>query len=276
MTVQDASGRLVYANDVAAELLGCASASELVATPPDQLIARFESAQMAVPAFADWCSVSLPREDGVLDPVAVAHVDLERVRFAHEVRERYPQRIDAPELEGFLQARRAERIEISDEMLREAARDEEHYRLLAGLGLRSAIRVPMFAGDELLGVVSFVTGEAGRTLTEADVGVAEELARRASVAIQNAELFEERSRAAVTLENALRPPRLPAIPGWRAASFYEPASGGGQVGGDFYDSFRVGDEWALMIGDVGGRGVEAAALTAMARYTLRTALAIDE
>jgi serine phosphatase RsbU (regulator of sigma subunit) len=74
----------------------------------------------------------------------------------------------------------------------------------------------------------------------------------------------------------LRPPDLPPIPGWLAASMYEPTSEGGLVGGDFYDAFETPVGWMVVIGDVGGRGVDAAALTAMARYTLRTAGAMSE
>ena len=373
VTVQDAEGRLVYANAAAAELLGCASPEELLATPPTELIQRFESfmedgspldtdrlpgrrvlrgerpepivvrainratgeerwqlvkasavpstsgrgmrainiiedvtetkraeiaqrmlakageelaasldyestlkrvAQMAVPNFADWCAVSLLLPDGSFDPVAVAHVDPEKVRMAQELQERYPAHASDPQVTEFLAEAKAELTEITPEMLREAAQDAEHHRMLDALGLRSAIRVPMTAGDEVLGIITFVTTGQGRLLRETDVEVAEELARRASVAIQNAQLFDERSRAARTLEQALRPPLLPAIPGWRSAGLYEPASGGGKVSGDFYDAFEVPGGWAVMIGDVGGRGVEAAALTAMARYTLRTAAAI--
>ena len=375
VTVQDERGGLIYANHAAAELLGCASAEELLATPPQDLVGRFESftedgrpldverlpgrqalrgevpepltvravnratgeerwqtvkataiaapggagrrainviedmtetkraeiaqrlladagrtlgssldyeatlqevARMAVPGFADWCGVSLPREDGAMDQVAVAHADPDKVRFAHELNARYPSRVDDPGTQMILEAGRATLIEVTDELVRESAKDEEHYRLINEIGLRSAIGAPMFAGDEFLGTISFVTSAEGRRLTEADLPVADELARRGSVAIQNARLFEERSHTARTLEQAMRPPDLPAIPGWRAASFYEPASEGGLVGGDFYDAFETRDGWLVVIGDVGGRGVDAAALTAMARYTLRTAGAMSD
>ena len=375
VTVQDSEGNLVYANNAAAALLGFATGEELLATPPEEIVARYESftedgrpldpqalpgrqalrgedprpllvravnretgeerwqmvkatatpapdggvratnviedvteskraeiaqrllaqagdtlgssldyaatlqevAQLAVPTFADWCGVSMPREDGVMEQVAVAHADPEKVRMAQELSERYPSRIDDPGTAMIVDAGRATLLEISDELLRQTAKDEEHHRLLVEVGLRSAIGVPMFAGDEFLGTISFVTSdEAGRRLTENDLPVADELGRRASVAIQNARLFAERSHAARTLEQALRPPELPAIPGWRAATMYEPASEGGLVGGDFYDAFEGREGWVVVIGDVGGRGVDAAALTAMARYTLRTASAMSE
>ncbi|HEX6116608.1 MAG TPA: SpoIIE family protein phosphatase [Solirubrobacterales bacterium] len=375
VTVQDEHGGLVYANNAAAELLGCASAEELLATRPEDLVARFESftedgapldprrlpgrqalrgedpqpltiravnkatgeerwqivkatsiagpegrgrrainviedmtetkraeiaqrllaeasdalassldyeatlqevARMAVPRFADWCGVSMPRQDGSMDQVAVAHADPDKVRFAHELNARYPSRIDDPGTRMVVEAGGATVIEVTDELLRESAQDDEHYRLIKEIGLRSAIGAPMFAGDEFLGTISFVTSDEGRRLTEHDLDVADELARRASVAIQNARMFEERSRAARTLEQALRPPELPPIPGWRSATMYEPASEGGLVGGDFYDAFEAREGWLVVIGDVGGRGVDAAALTAMARYTLRTAGAMSD
>ena len=374
VTVQDEQGGLVYANDAAAELLGCASAEELLATPPQDLVGRFESftedgaplaveelpgraalrgedprpltiravnratgderwqtvkataitapgggrrainviedvteakrveiaqrllaeagrtlassldyeatlkevARMAVPGFSDWCGVSLPREDGTMEQVAVAHSDPEKVRFVRELSARYPSRIDDPGTRMVIEGGKAILVEMTDELLRETAKDDEHYRLIQKIGLRSAIGAPMFAGDEFIGSIAFVNSDEGRRLTADDLDVADELARRASVAILNARLFEERSHAARTLEQALRPPALPQIPGWRAASMYEPASEGGLVGGDFYDAFEARDGWLVVIGDVGGRGVDAAALTAMARYTLRTAGAMSD
>ena len=260
--------------EIAQRLL--AEAGEALGSSLDYETTLQRVARMAVPTFADWCGVSMPRGDGYMDQVAVAHADPEKVRFAHELNQRYPPRIDDVGTRMVIEAGRATLIEVSDELLRESAKDEEHYRLLAEVGLRTAIGAPMFAGEEFLGSVSFVTSADGRRLTEDDLYVADELARRASVAIQNARLFEERSHAAKTLEQALRPPDLPAIPGWRSATMYEPASEGGLVGGDFYDAFEGRDGWLVVIGDVGGRGVDAAALTAIARYTLRTAGAMSE
>jgi hypothetical protein len=82
-------------------------------------------------------------------------------------------------------------------------------------------------------------------------------------------MVRERTRIARTLQAGLLPPRLPAIPGWASAALYRPAGRENWVGGDFYDAFRIQDGWMLVVGDVAGRGAEAASLTAMARYTLR-------
>lgn len=92
---------------------------------------------------------------------------------------------------------------------------------------------------------------------------------------QRAEESERRATLlAQTLQQTLIPPALPAIPGVDVAAVYRPAGYGDQVGGDFYDVFEVAeDDWVVVIGDVCGKGVEAAVVTALARYTIRAAAA---
>jgi serine phosphatase RsbU (regulator of sigma subunit) len=102
--------------------------------------------------------------------------------------------------------------------------------------------------------------------------LAEELASRCALALDNARLFRERSRIARTLQESLLPPMLPALPGLDVAARFRAAGEGLEVGGDFYDLFETGDSgWAVAIGDVCGKGSEAAAITALARYTVRAA-----
>ena len=133
--------------------------------------------------------------------------------------------------------------------------------------------VPMRAGPEIIGTVSFVMGdESGRVLDREDVELAKELGRRAGTAVENARRFAERSEIADTLERALLPPALPSVPGWEIASLYRAGGQGNDVGGDFYDIVEGPDGWTAIIGDVTGRGAGAAALTSLARYTLRTAI----
>jgi serine phosphatase RsbU (regulator of sigma subunit) len=84
-------------------------------------------------------------------------------------------------------------------------------------------------------------------------------------------LLAERSRVAEALAQSLAPGRLPSIPGCEVASRYQPAGDGSEIGGDFYDIFTLGeDTWGVVLGDVSGKGAEAAAVTALARFTLRT------
>jgi serine phosphatase RsbU (regulator of sigma subunit) len=103
------------------------------------------------------------------------------------------------------------------------------------------------------------------------VELAEELGRRSAAAVENARLYTERSRIAQTLQMGLLPDELPQIGGFELAALYRPAGAESFVGGDFYDAFATDRGWMVVVGDVTGRGAEAAALTAQARHTLRTA-----
>ena len=108
--------------------------------------------------------------------------------------------------------------------------------------------------------------------------VIRELARRAAFAVDNARLFGESSYIATKLQQSLLPPHLPEIPGVEIAARFRPAGEANDVGGDFYDIFVRGpDEWAITIGDVCGKGADAAAVTSLARHTLRaTAMRGDD
>jgi serine phosphatase RsbU (regulator of sigma subunit) len=130
--------------------------------------------------------------------------------------------------------------------------------------------VPMISRARMLGTITFVSAESSRLFDEDDVLLAEDLGRRAAVAFDNARLYSERAQIARTLQESLLPPQLPTIPGVDMAARYLPAGEGNEVGGDFYDLFDVGSgDWSIVIGDVCGKGADAAALTALARYTLR-------
>jgi serine phosphatase RsbU (regulator of sigma subunit) len=162
--------------------------------------------------------------------------------------------------------------EIPDEMLRDGAQSEEHYRALVEFGMRSAIIVPLITRGRTIGALTFVSGNSGRRFDEQDVELAQELARRCATAIDNARLYTERSYIARTLQESLLPIELPDIPGVEAAARFRPTGEGNEVGGDFYDMFETGTRgWAVVMGDVCGKGPDAAAVTALARYTLRAA-----
>jgi serine phosphatase RsbU (regulator of sigma subunit) len=113
--------------------------------------------------------------------------------------------------------------------------------------------------------------ESGRAFEDRDLSLIEELARRAAVAVENSRLYTERSRIATTLQQSLLPEELPQIEGFQLASLYRAAGEQNDVGGDFYDAFAIPSGWVIVVGDVTGRGPEAAALTSLARYTMRTA-----
>jgi PAS domain S-box-containing protein len=140
-------------------------------------------------------------------------------------------------------------------------------KLLAGV-----LTVPLaIAGQPAIGALSLAIAESGRQFDETDLVLARELGHRVAMAIENARLYAERSLIATTLQRSLLPPELPDIPGFRLAGFYQAAGEQNDVGGDFYDVFEVPGGWMVVVGDVAGRGAEAAALTSLSRYTLRTA-----
>ncbi len=230
-------------------------------------------ASLAVPEVADWCAVDMVA-DGEIERVALAHQDPAMVEMAEELAQRYPSDPRAATgVPAVLRSGRSELYaEISDELLRSAIQDEEQYRLIRQIGMRSAMIVPMVARGRSAGALSFVSGPSGRRFDEHDLELAEELARRCATAIDNARLFTERAYIARTLQESLLPAELPDIPGIEAAARFRPTGAGNEVGGDFYDLFESGGRgWTVVMGDVCGKGPDAAAVTALARYTLRAA-----
>ena len=255
-----------------------ARAGELLSSSLDYERTLQQVAELAVPQLADWCVVSLPDGHGFIRGVAVAHVDPDKVAFARRIQERYPTRADAPTgAPQVLRDGQSQLVnEISEEMLAAAAQDEEHLELLRGVGIHAGLTVPMTTGAKTVGALTLISAESGRRFEDADVTLAEELARRAGTAVENARLYTERSNIAHTLQTSLLPGRLPQMPGWTAATLYRPAGDENWVGGDFYDAFAVRGGWLALVGDVAGRGASAAALTGLARHTLRTAATLLE
>jgi signal transduction histidine kinase/CHASE3 domain sensor protein len=176
-----------------------AEASELLGSSLDyrQTLARL--AAFAVPRLADWCSIDMADDDGRLERIAVAHQDPAKVRWAQELAERFPPDPEAPR--GAMHVLRTGEPEfypeIPAEVLADAVeREPELGAILGELGLRSAISVPLNARGRTLGVLTLVQAESGRLYTEGDLELAQELARRAAVAVDNARLFEEADRGA--------------------------------------------------------------------------------
>ena len=129
--------------------------------------------------------------------------------------------------------------------------------------------------ERTIGALTMVSAESGRTFDQSDLEFAEQIAERAALAVENARLYSERSEVARTLQRSLLPEALPEIPGWEIAALYRPAGQGTEVGGDFYDFWQVDGDWLMMIGDVTGKGVGAAAVTSLVRHTARAASDFD-
>jgi PAS domain S-box-containing protein len=235
-------------------------------------------ARLAVPGVADWCTMDVIRPDGEVARVALEHAEPDLLARSRELDERYPVDRDGPTgLARVINTGQAELYsEITPEMIRASTRDEEHFHAVQALGPRSAMSVPMVSRGRVLGVLSLVTGRSGRRFDARDLELAEELARRCGTAVDNARLYRDRAYIARTLQESLLPSELPDIPGIEAAARFRPTGEGNEMGGDFYDLFATGDRgWTVVVGDVCGKGPDAAAVTALARYTLRAAAMRD-
>jgi signal transduction histidine kinase len=148
---------------------------------------------LAVPHFADWVAVDMLGEGGELRRLAVAHVDPAKVELAHELHRRFPADPSAPQgVWNISRTGKSELIpEITDDLLVASVKDAALLHLLRELGLRSYMGVPLSVRGKVLGVVTFIAAESGRRYDAADLAVAEDLAHRAAVAIENARLYQE-------------------------------------------------------------------------------------
>lgn len=251
-----------------------ADASRALASSLDYGPTLRRVAELAVPQVADWCAVDVMGEGGEIERVAVHHPNPAKVQIARRLADEYP--FDRSREGGVAQVLRDGNAvmasEIHPDALAAYARDDEHLRLLLELGMHSVIVVPMVAAAKVTGAITLATAESRRRLGEQELELAEELGRRAGVAVENARLYTERTSIALTLQQALLPESLPLVPGVELEALYTAAGELNEVGGDFYDVFSYGEQrWMLVIGDVCGKGPHAAAVTALARYTLRTA-----
>jgi PAS domain S-box-containing protein len=182
-----------------------AEASEVLATSLDYETTLANVASLAVPNFADWCVVDMADDGGKITRLTTAHVDPAKVRLANELVEKYP-----PDAEAEYGAPKVIRTGVSelisdvpDELLVEATRETpELLDLLRSLGLRSSMCVPLVTRDRVLGAMTFVAAESGRRYTESELATAEDLARRAAVAVDNA-LLLRRSEESLALLDTL-------------------------------------------------------------------------
>jgi PAS domain S-box-containing protein len=254
-----------------------ARASQVLASSLDYQETLRNVAGLAVPQIADWCGVDLFDEEGEREQVAVAHVDPSKLEMAERLRAFEPEELD-PEQGLGLVRRTGEPVlydDIPDELLVEAAIDDEHLALLREVGMRSVLIVPMVGRSRTIGALTLVSAESGRTFDQGDVEFARQIAGRAALAVENARLYSERSEVARTLQNSLLPEALPDVPGWEIATLYRPAGHESEVGGDFYDFWEIGGDWLMMVGDVTGKGVGAAAVTSLVRHTAWAASDFD-
>lgn len=236
-----------------------------------------------VPELGDFCMIDVLDEQRVPRRVAVRVGPGGDPQLERRLTERLPS-TPAGMVDGDIRSLRPRFYErMSDEDLRGLAHDEEDLEFLRSLGMRSAITVALQARGEVTGALTIAVSWSGRRYRRGDADFAWILSGRVALALDNSGLFADlerteqaRAEIAETLQHSLLPSPLPHIPGWSVAAMYRPAGAENEVGGDFYDAFRVAGGWMLAIGDVTGRGARAASITAVARYTLRTAAILTD
>ncbi|MDA0166442.1 SpoIIE family protein phosphatase [Solirubrobacter ginsenosidimutans] len=255
-----------------------ARAGQVLASSLDYEETLRHVAALAVPWLADWCAVDLPGRDGAIEQVALAHTDPEKVAMANELRRRYPpDPVAASGVPAVLAGAPAELYkEIPDELLEQLIDDPDQLRAIRDIGMRSVMIVPMRSGEDTLGAITFVTADSGRRFDEDDFAFAQDLGLRAATAVQNARLYAAQERVAHTLQASLLPEEIPHIAGFSIAASYQAGELGAEVGGDFYDIVpTAGGGHLIFLGDVTGKGIEAAALTSLVRHSVRTAARFD-
>jgi serine phosphatase RsbU (regulator of sigma subunit)/anti-sigma regulatory factor (Ser/Thr protein kinase) len=253
-----------------AELLGRVSGALTGALDPEASAAAV--GRQLVQGFADSVSVLLDGEQG-LHVVAAVNADpqLEELMVAHVASPVGTQVVAY--LDRLVGNGRSLLVPELDPAGWEAELgDEGAGAAMRALDLGSAIVVGLHARGERVGALAVTRGRGREAFDQDDFLLVTELAARLAASIDSALAHRARAEVARTLQASLLPPRLPDIPGLTVASRYDPIGDGSLVGGDFYDVFPVADgRWCLVLGDVCGQGVPAAALTSLVRYTVRAA-----
>jgi sigma-B regulation protein RsbU (phosphoserine phosphatase) len=251
----------------------------VLATSLDPATTMGQVAQLTVPRLADLCVIDLRDEDGSIRDVAVAASNERIARDLEKLRKRHQLDPDGehPVARVIRSGDPVLLPEMPSTLLRSFAQGSEHAKFMIDHGYRSAVVAPLVARGRTLGALSVLRLGNGMPYAEEDLDLVCELARRAALAIDNARLFSDLRRVelaesliAHTLQRSLLPESLPQIPGAEVQALYAAAGEFNEVGGDFYDVMRQGGKrWMLMIGDVCGKGPQAAGVTALARHTLR-------
>lgn len=229
-------------------------------------------AELCTRALGDLAIVDVLDERRRIVRMGVAAADGRDAALVAQLRART---VPGPELRHPVRQALRERRSVSgavDAELLDTAFPTGHRELVQQLGARSFLSVPLHGRAGVIGALTVVSRAVHHYAEGTDRGTLEELARRASLAIDNARLHSELEQTARVLQEGLRPGALPDLPGVELGAAYRPAGQALMVGGDFYDVVRLGgDHFGMTIGDVCGKGAGAAVITGLTRHTTRAA-----
>lgn len=230
-----------------------------------------DTARLAVPALADWCLVDIVEEDGAVIQAAASHADEGKTPLLRELQRHRSFEEDSNGIAARVLRSGASETMSGDqtEIVEDLASGEESFRLLGELGVSSLVSVPLLARGRTLGVVTLVSSNPERLYGDEDLSLVESFAHRCALAVDNAGLYRERSRIARTLQRSLLP-KIPEVDEVEVGVEYLPLGEETEIGGDFYDLIRTpGGSLIAVVGDVCGKGPDAAAVAALARYTIQ-------
>ncbi len=227
-------------------------------------------ARTAVPEFAELCVIDLLGRRGSMGSTVAAAVDPAVASEVERLRGARPLRVGGTHpVARVLES--GEPLVVPDltdgAAVRLIAQSDDHERFMQDAGYRSAAVFPMIARGRTHGAISFLHLGRNAHYEPEQLAVLEDLTDRAAMALDNARLYAERAHVARTLQRSLIPSALPAIAGLELASCFRPMGASNEVGGDFYDAFGDRESFWLVVGDVCGKGAEAAALTGFLRHT---------
>ncbi len=229
--------------------------------------------RLLVPELADWCLLDIVEDNGSVNQLAAAHAEEEKEDLLRRLREhrQFGQGDPGSTAEVIRTGQSVLLPDLPDTTFYERALGRgEHLDIVLRLEPRSLMCVPLLARGRTIGAITLVSSRPERRYDRDDLLLAEDLAYRCALAADNARLYRDRSEIARVLQRSLLPPHLPEIPGVEVGAEYLSVGEASEVGGDFYDLINsVEDGWICAIGDVRGKGVEAASVTALARYTIR-------
>ena len=228
---------------------------------------------LVVPAMGDVGVINLREEDGRIRTAAIRHADpaqratLARLRDSYNTRERATTGVP-----HVMRTGRPEIVHRIDEPFLTSAFIGGAQDVRRALGLRTTLLVPLISRGRVIGTLGVAWANPDRTYTDDDIPLFEDLAGRAAVAIEHAQLYARVHSVATALQEAALPRTLPELSGVSFDAVYRPGKIEAQIGGDWYDAFPLPDGRVILsIGDVLGSGLSAAVTMTKIRQTIRTA-----